>query len=264
MNAHVAKLRRRCFVKRRLRLIVENPKRHVLHHGTDEAEILHSPDEYESDDILEQDRTWLHWVVLAMYKNRDIISDEAKGHQEFMDFFETRSTILKACSALLVAGAEVDARDASGRTPLHYACITGDRDLVAVLIDEGCADIEAKDAVGSTPLIQCVDTFQDEMAEDLLERGAHINAQNKSGYSCLHYACQTLTLEVPFVMRRIKGFLDRDAELLRDIHGRTPLDVVKAYDGDDEIALTLQATLVKMFKEYIEKRACERDGESAS
>jgi ankyrin repeat protein len=61
-------------------------------------------------------------------------------------------------------GADVDAKDSSGRTPLHYAVETsvkyGNDYMVTKLILKG-ASIEAKDNLGNTPLdlVKEIDTF---------------------------------------------------------------------------------------------------------
>ena len=52
---------------------------------------------------------------------------------------------------LIDAGANVNLQDASGKTPLHYACEIKNRTLILVLIQKG-ADITLTDKYGNTPL----------------------------------------------------------------------------------------------------------------
>lgn len=54
---------------------------------------------------------------------------------------------------LLKFGADVDIRRNGGETPLHKACLLGDGDVIAVLLDHG-ADINAQDSMEMTPFMQ--------------------------------------------------------------------------------------------------------------
>lgn len=45
----------------------------------------------------------------------------------------------------------IDVTEESGKTPLHFACAGGHRDIVNFLIQKG-ADVEKGDAQGNTPL----------------------------------------------------------------------------------------------------------------
>ena len=51
----------------------------------------------------------------------------------------------------LASGADVNATDRIGRTPLHFASSVGDKKFVVFLITKG-ADLNAKDQNGRTPL----------------------------------------------------------------------------------------------------------------
>lgn len=54
-------------------------------------------------------------------------------------------------AALLTQGAEVNARNAYGWTPLHVAAVGGDPAVVALLLQHG-ADVHAQSHIGTTPL----------------------------------------------------------------------------------------------------------------
>src|SRR5262245_16408063 len=53
--------------------------------------------------------------------------------------------------ALLARGAEVNARNAHGWTPLHVAAAGGDSAVIALLLKHG-ADVHAQSHIGTTPL----------------------------------------------------------------------------------------------------------------
>ncbi len=87
----------------------------------------------------------------------------------------------QACTRILLkAGAKVDVRDGSGRTPLHWAAEAGDFDVVRLLIGAG-ADINAAADDGTTPLTALVECLEEgeghgkiEVSKLLLQGGADL------------------------------------------------------------------------------------------
>ncbi|MGM0674781.1 MAG: ankyrin repeat domain-containing protein [Spirochaetota bacterium] len=71
------------------------------------------------------------------------------------------------------------------RTPLHWAAYNGHADIVRSLIDNG-ADVEATDILGRTPLHVAVD--HPEVVEVLLEHGAAVDARDSLSNTPLHRA----------------------------------------------------------------------------
>lgn len=91
--------------------------------------------------------------------------------------------LIKARS-LLEAGADPDARDEDGRTPLASAVLGGSLGLVGLLLEAG-ADVEARDNRGFTALHFAAEEQLPEMVRLLLAKGANANARDEDGVTPL-------------------------------------------------------------------------------
>lgn len=91
---------------------------------------------------------------------------------------------------MLNSGERVDARNSvHGLTALHYAAqLSKDVEVAKLLLDEG-ADVNARDNYGSTPLHYA--NRNSEVAEILVERGADVRARNNGDSTPLHRAVYT-------------------------------------------------------------------------
>ncbi|MFP3959317.1 MAG: ankyrin repeat domain-containing protein [Spirochaetaceae bacterium] len=105
----------------------------------------------------ERARTPLHWAA-------------RRGHEQVVEL-------------LLERGANVDAQDALGRTPLHVA--VGHPAVVRLLLENGAA-VDSRDHLSNTPLHRAVRT--PEVVEALIEAGADVRAENIAGDTALDVA----------------------------------------------------------------------------
>ena len=85
------------------------------------------------------------------------------------------------------AGANVNAKDAMGYTPLFYAAQNGREDVADLLISAG-ADVNVKDRTGNTPLHYAAVGGHYDVCELLLEEGANPNAKNLMGGTAMAMA----------------------------------------------------------------------------
>jgi ankyrin repeat protein len=91
----------------------------------------------------------------------------------------------KVVHALVRAGANVDAHDGVKHcTALHMAARRGNVDVAEALLDCG-ADIEARDTLGETPLRRSVNCDKTEVAALLLSRGADRHSKGSNGLTPL-------------------------------------------------------------------------------
>ena len=70
--------------------------------------------------------------------------------------------------------------DGSGRSPLHWAAIMGQNDVMCLLLDHG-ASLDCRDPLGRTPLFSAAAFGQVTAVKLLLERGAEKDGQDSRG-----------------------------------------------------------------------------------
>jgi uncharacterized protein len=101
---------------------------------------------------------------------------------------------------------------------VSWQAYLNDFHAVVALIDSG-ADIELRDRFGRTPLINAVSAeYYLPLIEYLLEKGANVNAQDKSGWAALHFCAQDNKLEVAELLIKNGATVD-----IKDQWGNTPL-----------------------------------------
>ena len=81
---------------------------------------------------------------------------------------------------LLARGADPDARDEDGRTPLFSAVLGGSVALLGLLL-ESKADVNARDSRGATALHVAAEEVLPEAATLLIGRGADVTLQDEEG-----------------------------------------------------------------------------------
>ena len=140
---------------------------------------------------------------------------------------------------LLQHGADMNIGDS---TSLHMASYGGDLKLARLLLDNG-ANVNAVDHNGSTPLHEaswckvCSEEEAVDVARLLLQRGGNVNAQDKKQSTPLHIAAYRGSLEIARLL------LDHGAKVdTMDVKGNTPLHDIstgKYWDTEVDIARLL-------------------------
>jgi len=118
-------------------------------------------------------------LVLSLF----LVLTVAALSQEIFDAL--RKGDISAAKALIEKTPQlVDARDADGQTPLHYAAFGQDPSLVNFLIDKG-AKLELAGARSSTPLHIAASNDRREIVDALLKRGAALETRDDYGRTAL-------------------------------------------------------------------------------
>ncbi len=123
---------------------------------------------------------------------------------------------------LLDKGADVNARDPQGYTPLTNALRNKYQRVTKVLIERG-ADLELTDGNGRSPLLLSIEKDDQESAGMLLDAGADPTVTNKKGLTALHVAVEFASPSL------VEYLIERGLDLnSKNPAGYTPLMVAVA------------------------------------
>lgn len=139
---------------------------------------------------------------------------------------------VKILQLLLDKGANIEAADQKGMMPLHYAARDGHVKIVQILLEKG-ASWDAENEEIQTPLHFAAFYGSVKIAQMLLERGAKMEAVARSGETPLHRAAYRGHVDV------VQMLLDQGANREAvEMYGRTPYKVAKKY-GHRKVAKLL-------------------------
>ncbi|XP_059257041.1 ankyrin repeat domain-containing protein 6 isoform X5 [Mustela nigripes] len=121
------------------------------------------------------------------------------------------------------------------QTALHRATVVGNTDVIAALIQEGCA-LDRQDKDGNTALHEASWHGFSQSAKLLVKAGANVLAKNKAGNTALHLACQNSHSQSTRVL-----LLGGSRADLKNNAGDTCLHVAARYNHLSIIKLLLSA-----------------------
>jgi ankyrin repeat protein len=131
-------------------------------------------------------------IASGMARAAALTPEERRRNSHLCQYAETGN--LTEIQRLLAAGADVHthSQEFFGKTPLHLASSHGHNEVVTALLAAG-APVNATDDHGSTPL-HCA--TKKEVAEQLLAAGADVHTQTKQWFTPLHCASEMGQAEV--------------------------------------------------------------------
>ena len=154
------------------------------------------------------------WILVAMLCfSVSTCGQDLDGN--LLEAAKARNTA--AVQKLLGEGADANAKDNAGWTPLIWAAYFGRTDTVRALLEKG-ADVNAKGKDGMTALMNAASADYRDIVHSLLEKGANVNAKDNDGWTPLFWAAFSGRAEI------VRALLEKGADVnAMDDSGKTVL-----------------------------------------
>ena len=127
------------------------------------------------------DETPLDWAMMGREKSIASLIRKHGGKSGiyYSIFLAASKGNIEAVKQHLAVGADVNAKNRYGSTPLHRAAYAGHKEIAELLIAEG-ADVNAKDEDGETPLDWAIEKNHTETADLLRKHGGKTGEELKA------------------------------------------------------------------------------------
>ncbi len=137
--------------------------------------------------------------------------------------------------AMLRAGADVNAAQGDGMTPLHWAAMKGQAEIASILLYAGGSHAATTRLGGYTPLHLAARAGSAPIVDALVAAGASVTATTSSGATALMLAAESGTLAA--VQRLVSAGADVNA--VEQAKGQSALMFAAAFDRADVVAYLL-------------------------
>ncbi|VDH90210.1 palmitoyltransferase ZDHHC13/17 [Mytilus galloprovincialis] len=129
-------------------------------------------------------------VLCERFQNSMYFRQDTKRFNMFL--LEISSKYKAIVKSLISYGADVNARDNEGETPLHKTCRYGNNELVKTILSSNKSDLNLRNKEGQTPLYLACKFSHEQVIKILLERQADTTIEDKDGKSPLDVSLEML------------------------------------------------------------------------
>lgn len=145
----------------------------------------------------------------------------------------------------------IDVPNPQGQTPLFYAAYFDNQRVARALVSDN-ARVDVKTKKGQTAMELCLSRNNFEMAKILVEAGADVDSAGDQGQTALHLACCKSNFKM------LKFLIERKSAdvCAKDQQGRTPLHWAAMYGDKNNKSRLLEVLL----KNQADPRALDNDG----
>lgn len=140
-------------------------------------------------------------------------------------------SILERCDS-----SDVNAQDATGRTPLHSAIASDAHGVFELLIRCRGTDINAQTNDGTTPLILATRFNSYSMVEELIQNECEVTKSDANGKTALHWAAATNSVDA---LRRLLDVRETNKDA-QDLLGQTALYLAAREGATESVELLLK------------------------
>jgi ankyrin repeat protein len=219
---------------------------------SDDPEVIRSS--IRSGANLDEPDSWGTPLALAVAKGADFTvkllleagadieaaTSSLAGGEHPLHIAAKRESGASTVKLLISRGAQLNARDKDGRTPLIIAVVAGNIDVAQVLLDAG-ANIEEVDSQhGATPLSWAICAGQVKTASFLLSKGAEINIKaGPDGNSPIHQAvkcCREMPDMITYLVANganVNATNDRGLTPIKYALGRSQKQLLRSLGASD-------------------------------
>jgi len=183
--------------------------------------------------------TPLHYS--AKYLPRIFNENEAADVKTASIEVTKKSSSSQAVSLLLQYGADVNAQDNDGLTPLAIACQRGNYFAVEYLLQARTINIDLEDNQQSTALHEACENGTEKIVKLLLKSGANISVVDSDGVTPLHIACREGCSDVVKLLLS-HGHDEKDVLVsAKDVQGNRPLHFAVESGVESIVHMLLEA-----------------------